>query len=244
MDFVILDLARLQEKRQQQADGKEAVSWLAPHEQQDLDRLTSGKRRREWFAGRMAAKRAGADLLARSGEPLPWSELAVLPNEHGRPNLAAGSRLQGLPDISISHSSNLAGALAVSPGWCGMDIQEITERVVKVRDRFCTPAEETVIHSCFSSGDDRQLIGLTMLWAAKEALRKVAATPVLPGFLDLLLTEINGGAPGAESASWRFVFRWKHGAADGILTAPFCSVAVCYGAGYALALTARKRVPF
>ncbi len=243
MAFVILDLTRLEEKRQRLAGENGPVSWLALQEQQSLERLTSGKRRREWFGGRMAAKWAGADLLARFGEPLPWSGLIVLPDEYGRPVLAAGLKARVLPDVSISHSGNLAGALAVSPGWCGMDIQEVTERVVKVRDRFCTPAEEAVIRSCFSSGDQRQPIGLTALWAAKEAMRKVAATPALPGFLDLVLTGIEGDDAGSELASWRFDFRWEHGAAEGILAAPLCSVAVCHGAGYVLALTARKRTP-
>lgn len=243
LSFVILDLVRLEERRQQLAGETGPAPWLAPQEQQDLDRLTSGKRRREWFGGRMAAKWAGADLLARSGEPLPWSGLTVLPNEYSRPGLVADSSLQALPDISISHSGKLAGALAVRPGWCGMDIQEVTERVIKVRDRFCTPAEEAVIHSCFSSGDERHLIGMTMLWAAKEALRKVAATPVLPGFLDLVLTEISGNAPGAKPSSWRMFFQGKHGAADGIRFAPLCGVAVCYTAGYVLALTARVSPP-
>ena len=77
-----------------------------------------------------------------------------------------------------------------------------------------------------------------MLWAAKEALRKVAATPALPGFLDLVLAGVDGNQSGTTSGAWRMVFQGKAAAAEAPAAAR-CSVAVCHGAGYVLALTAR-----
>ena len=131
-------------------------------------------------------------------------------------------------------------ASAVSKGFCGIDIQKVTDRVIKVRQRFCTPNEEEIVASFFRASFKKQSALLTRLWAAKEALRKVANRSSLPGFLELELIEINKGPPHNASTSWKFVFIWKHIDTNGRPDAVKCSVAITHLGDYALALTTRN----
>jgi phosphopantetheinyl transferase (holo-ACP synthase) len=78
------------------------------------------------------------------------------------------------------------------------------------------------------------------LWAAKEALRKVANMNSLPGFLELELAEINAGPSHNGPASWRFIFTWQHIDVHGNPVTHQCRVAVSHIVDYALALTARS----
>ena len=242
MTYILLNLQRFEEEMQKFAEKKGVAHYLATREQDNFTRFTSDKRKKEWLGGRFAAKFAAAGALVQNGNPLPWSGLAVLADANGRPFLAAATKSSVLPDISISHSGSMAAAMAVSKGLCGIDIQKVTERVVKVRERFCTPEEEHIIQSFFKAPHEKQSAALTKLWAAKEALRKAANTNSLPGFLELELTEINKGSPYRDSAPWRFVFMWKHVDLHGDPVNERCRVAVGLIADYALALTARNDI--
>ena len=162
-----------------------------------------------------------------------------MPDKNGRPFLAAATKKEALPDISISHSGDLAAAMAVSRGLCGIDIQKITDRVVKVRNRFCSPNEEHLIQSFFKTFRAEQSSALTKLWAAKEALRKAAAIDALPGFLELELTGITTASPHTAAPPYQFTFLWKHMDMHGSEFDEKCCVAVSHFADYALALTAR-----
>ena len=237
--YVLLDLQRLEEEVQKLSEGRVAACYLADREREYLDRFTSGKRRREWLGGRFAAKYAAAGMLGKSGDTLPWDGLAVLADGNGRPYLAADKKGAAMPDISISHSGDLAAAIAVRNGFCGIDVQQVTDRVVKVRERFCTPNEEAIIHSFFNAPPETKSAVLTKLWAAKEALRKVANMSSLPGFLELKLTEINKGQSNTAASSSRFIFIREHLDTNGRRGPVKCSVAVSHIAGYALALTVR-----
>ena len=240
MTYLLLDLQRLEKELLKIAEQNVATPFLSSLEQVYLNRLTSGKRKREWLGGRFAAKYAATGMLAQNGNTLPWSNLAVIADKNGRPFIASGENGAAMPDISISHSGNLAAAMAVSTGFCGIDIQKVTDRVVKVRERFCSPNEAHILASFFSASRANQSSILTRLWAAKEALRKVANMNSLPGFLELELAEINAGPSHNGPASWRFIFTWQHIDVHGNPATHRCRVAVSHIADYALALSARS----
>jgi phosphopantetheinyl transferase len=67
---------------------------------------------------------------------------------------------------------------------CGLDLQKVTDTVVRVRERFCSAAEANLL----PGGDQHREVGLTLLWAAKEALRKARGGVPLTGFLTIHLT--------------------------------------------------------
>jgi 4'-phosphopantetheinyl transferase EntD len=167
-------------------------SWLSEEEQRHLHRFTLAKRRKEWLAGRICAKAALDDYFITYGQGwklLPWNEVTITNAESGRPYaiLAGGERLTGGPDISISHSGDLALALAAKT-CCGVDIQKTSEKHIRVKERFSTDREEQLVASKMRKKDPLMPLGL--LWAAKEAAKKALSGTDMPGFLDLVLTDI------------------------------------------------------
>lgn len=123
-----------------------------------LERAKTPKRRAERLAGRIAARRACAPLIAH-----PFSVLVELDGPHrGRPRIEPASDVS----VSISHAGGLACAAAARGGPLGVDLESLREPV--------GPAFRT---EAFADGEleawERagQLSELE-LWAAKEAVLK------------------------------------------------------------------------
>ncbi|MDH5297616.1 MAG: 4'-phosphopantetheinyl transferase superfamily protein [Desulfobulbaceae bacterium] len=186
------------------AAGEEAVagSYLGASELVRWRAFRLPKRRLEWLGGRIAAKHAAMGLAGAAGPP-EWRQWRVEPLASGRPVLAAGVGV--LPRISISHSHGLAVALAAA-GHCGIDIQQPLAAVLRVRERFCTAGEEGVLAAALSGIDATSR--LTLLWAAKEAVRKALAMAPLPGFLEMELLAVNGEPATVAGLDLRFC---RHG---------------------------------
>lgn len=188
----IVNLDRLA-KELTRAEGNTLLgNLLTKTEQQIFHSFSFPKRKIEWLGGRLAAKNAATRLM--DGGPL--NNLEILTDANGRPYLGPGRKTDTFPDISISHSAGLAAAMAVDSGRCGIDIQKITLTVIKVREKFCTASEVEILenHARQSSAllyNNSLEARLTMLWTAKETLRKACAAKPLPGFMKLRLTNIN-----------------------------------------------------
>ncbi|RLQ85195.1 4'-phosphopantetheinyl transferase family protein [Notoacmeibacter ruber] len=121
------------------------------------------RKRREWLAGRMAAKAAlQADRLERGLEPLPFRTLPVLPDD-GRSG-PVQSPLDGC--LTISHSGTMAAA-AHSDTPIGIDIERLRAFTPAVIQQFVSPTESRLLGPC--PDDDPRL---TLLWSAKEAVLK------------------------------------------------------------------------
>jgi len=243
MTVFLLDIQLL--VRQIEALGQEYANaqYLSGCEQVTMGALTSEKRKKEWLSGRIAAKYAAAGLFEQGhGERdnvLSFPDLTIIADKNGRPSLKANNhiRMQGdIPDISISHSVSIAAAMAAEKGFCGIDIQKITHKVIKVQERFCCPAEKRILQATFPWQAEKETAALTKLWAAKEALRKASNMVALPGFLEMELIEIHEELPQEASSSWVYVFSWKR---MGTPINHKYRVAVTLVKDYALALTAR-----
>jgi holo-[acyl-carrier protein] synthase len=215
---------------------KQVVSlYLSTQEQEYWHRLTSTKRKREWLGGRFSAKYAAAELLSGKGNDVNWSSLTIAYDNNGRPVLAVDDKRMVQPDISISHSADLAASMALSKGLCGLDIQKISARINRVRDRFCSNAEDKILRSFFSDSNEQNITVLTKLWAAKESLRKAERSSVLPGFLELELNEIEK-IPPAGKTFWRFIFTRKQSDMKGSATKGKHVVVLSLMVDYILAL--------
>ncbi len=69
--------------------------------------------------------------------------------------------------ISISHSKNFM-AVAMHPSMqTGVDIEMISERILKVRNKFLTETEQREI------GGENEIVNFLLAWSAKEALYKI-----------------------------------------------------------------------
>ncbi len=154
------------------------------------------KRRLEWLAGRLAAKAALQQYCAARDPQGPQALPAtlVIDNDgHGRPSLARRLRCPQ-PFLSISHSQGLAAAL-VAPVPCGLDLQEMHDKLLRLRARFASPAEQAL-----GSGHDA-LVWLGMLWAAKEAVKKCHYHDQ-PTFMERIRVVAHSGcATGAQAAT-------------------------------------------
>jgi len=231
---LIFDLNKFAGKIAKLGEENLAGKFLSSQEQQFWNRLTLPKRKREWLGGRLAAKHIAAEMLAQTGIAVDWTGLSVFYDTMGRPMLAADEKKINLPDISISHSADLAACMAVDNGHCGIDIQKITQKIIKVRNRFCSGPEEKILFFFFNDSRDQSAI-LTKLWAAKEALRKAEKGNRLPGFLELQLIEIKEFSESDNRLFWYFFFRKKiPGREDNHKTNEYCA-ALSLVRNYALA---------
>jgi len=114
-------------------------AWLTPREARMLAEIESPRRRRDWLAGRWAAKELIRDyLLEREGLAPARALIEILNDENGAPKVLFPLNLE----ISIAHSGGhgLAGLCAHSP--LGVDLQQIrpvrsdlVERVLTERER-------------------------------------------------------------------------------------------------------------
>jgi len=174
-------------------------AWLHQTEQEKLQTLRYEKRHLEWLGGRICAKQAALQYLrhAQQGQhgpiydqkALAAPELLIMNSTAGRPFLAHQARPQNLdlPHISISHSQGYALAMAAASP-CGIDIQAGSPSLSRVKDHFCAAAEDTLLRQGLKPlpATDQ----LTLLWVAKEAVKKSVSWAPMPGFLELSLSRI------------------------------------------------------
>ena len=167
----LVKLDDLEEALQDEHTYRYLISLLSPEEKTLFSTFTYPKRRREWLGGRLAAKSAVLQFLQIDCTIKSLSELSILPTENGAPQLSSTIFDEDkLPSLSISHSNRFAVAMATKAKSCGIDIQKISEKTERVADRFSEPGELLLLH------DHTPLLNtqerLTLLWSAKEALKK------------------------------------------------------------------------
>lgn len=167
-------------------------TWLSNEEIDKYHTYALPKRKLEYLTGRISAKMSIISFLEKNQalniSPVPW-EIIINNLESGRPTFFfENSRtLLGPKDISISHSSQYACASACK-NFCGIDIQSCNSTLARVKDRFCTPAEDRYLQHTFSSLGN--LSTLSLLWSAKEAVKKTLSIIKMPGFLEINLKDI------------------------------------------------------
>jgi len=179
-----------------------AADFLRPDELGRWQSFTSDKRKREWLGGRLCAYDCARRLTAQSEEPFQTRNWWLAADENGRP-CWQGNVPPALRDMDISLSHGGAYALAlVAPGCAGVDVEACRGKVERVAAQFCHQEEEDSLTRLMPEQD--RLVRLTLLWAAKESLRKAATG--LPGFLAMSLS---GGY--SMKAGWRLTLAWKAG---------------------------------
>ncbi len=136
------------------------VPPLSPAERRVADALPA-RRRAEWVAGRLLAKRLVGELLAVSAD-----DVEILPRADGSPYVAVGGSPVAGAHVSISHTArHVAAALAPEP--VGVDLCETAsaDAVRRVADHALSPLELSL------TGTDRP-DALAGAWALKEAAVK------------------------------------------------------------------------
>ena len=131
---------------------------------------------------------------------MDWRNLVIRIEAGGRPYIATEAHAVA-PFIAISHSGPMAASLAANLP-CGFDIQESGVRIQRVRERFAAPEEEDILNASLPHKSFTETERLTLLWAAKEAVRKMVRISPLLGFWRC------GCLPGKAEAALR-KNRWR-----------------------------------
>lgn len=135
---------------------------LSPLEREGLERCRTDKRRGEFVAGRLAARRALATL--RPGVTAQVTARGEGPDA-GRPLLVP----EGGVALSLSHAGGLAVAAVAPGGALGVDL----ERQVEASPAFLEEAFAPGEHEGYLALDLGGLDATTAAWTLKEAVLKV-----------------------------------------------------------------------
>lgn len=186
-------LDSLEDEMQQSGKEDLAKTYLTKDEHHRFHEFTSRKRQVEWLGGRICAKYAANQLIEPTKEVdhAEWQNWSVIADEHGKPLIKSNQKEFANPAlcISISHSDRLAVAIAAHFP-CGIDIQKIVPTTLKVQDRFSIPEERSLLEKSNGLKSLDENTRLTILWSAKEAIRKAVAVRPLLNFTEIKLIKI------------------------------------------------------
>ncbi|MFZ5760687.1 MAG: 4'-phosphopantetheinyl transferase family protein [Thermodesulfobacteriota bacterium] len=202
--LAIVDLARLQTLLARTTATVVDSGWLTDVEMHQFACYNLEKRKIEWLGGRLAAKYAalqtgGITINIATGADM-GKMIAIVPNGTGKPEISwqDGHSPNCRLHVSISHGGRRAGAL-VADRPCGIDIQSITPTVERVQERFVYADDRQALNAI-----DR-LYGiqaaLTAIWSAKEAVKKAAPGPEMPGFQAIGLHGLRREARGLQMSA-------------------------------------------
>jgi phosphopantetheinyl transferase (holo-ACP synthase) len=121
-------------------------TYLTDNEKLYLKKITNENRKQEF-------------LQIRALRNKSIGEIEIDYTESGKPFLVNSKEY-----ISISHSQNFIGILK-APFDVGLDIEEINERIIKIKNRFLNEKELKLF--------DSSIENLTIAWTLKEALFKL-----------------------------------------------------------------------
>jgi phosphopantetheinyl transferase len=181
-----------------------ALASLTPVERRVVADFRFEKRRRDWLAGRLAAKAASLALLRSEGGPvLAAEDIEVRTAPTGRPEvLIHGAPSDGLR-TTISHSGGAAGAAAYrerDAGVVGLDLERIADVDTALFPIAFTDAEVAWIHGAAAPAERRERV--LRLWTSKEAVLKALGVGLSEA---LLSVEVAPGPPGEPwpAIAWR-----------------------------------------
>jgi len=121
-------------------------TYLTDNEKLYLKKITNENRKQEFIQVRALRNKS-------------IGEIEIDYTESGKPYLVNSKEY-----ISISHSQNFIGILK-APFDIGLDIEEINERIIKIKNRFLNEKELKLF--------DSSIENLTIAWTLKEALFKL-----------------------------------------------------------------------
>ena len=171
---------------------EDTLGWLHHRERTQLEKFSFEKRYCEWLGGRICAKQSLRIFLrgnAQHTDVIPdHTQCCTQSEESGRPFFSTinGSSFN-FPELSISHSKEYAAALSSSTA-CGIDIQFSAQNLVRVQDKFCTAEEAHILQQALPVL--APLSHLTLIWSAKEAVKKMLSSGGIPGFQELQLCRL------------------------------------------------------
>ena len=158
----------------------ESVKVLGPEEFEKARSFKIEKRRREWLAARLAAKRLVGWCLQQEGIYLKPNQIQILNREDGAPKIVLeGGKSYDRYSLSLSHSRGTGVAAVAPPGYLvGVDLEAIEPRDASFLSIMAHDDE-------WSDSMDSDFAEQTRLWTLKEAVAKLLETGFTVGFHDV-----------------------------------------------------------
>jgi len=139
-------------------------------EQAKLRQLSKGKRTLHWLATRVLLR-----YLLQTDNYIHCPS-----DSNGKPYL---------PDypykISLTHSFEYAGVMLSTQGDCGMDLELVMDKVVRIKEKFLKPKELTFINP------ENEILQLYACWCAKEAVYKLQGNKGVSFLDDMTIKSFN-----------------------------------------------------
>lgn len=126
------------------------------------------KRKREWLAGRIAAKDAVRTFAGKQGIRLCPADIEISYNDAGQPIVTIDSQPSLNIKVSIAHAEGSGIAIA-GANPCGIDIEPARNRGEDFIDMAFTDKEKMFF---IGKDESEKWEIITRLWCAKEALSK------------------------------------------------------------------------
>ncbi len=166
-------------------------AWLGPREREVERGLTIARRRRDWRAGRWAAKSLGPT----NGQPSEWE---IIASEDGSPQVWFRGHKVGSP-LSISHRGEFAAAaLSADDREIGIDLELCEPHTMRFVRDFFAPPEVDRAERLGSSLRDRYA---SLVWSAKEAVLKCLRQGLNRDTRSVLI-DVDPAAPRAREGGW------------------------------------------
>lgn len=144
-------------------------------EQQKLQKLGKGKRTLHWLATRVLLR-----YLLNTN-----NYISCPSDENGKPYL---------PDypykISLTHSYEYAAVMLSSKGECGIDLEIVESKVVRIKEKFLKSSELAFI------SPEHEVEQLYACWCAKEAIYKLQGNKGVSFLNDMTIHPFNFKAQG------------------------------------------------
>ena len=152
---------------------------LDEKEQQHFQALSKA-RQKQWLGSRVLLR-----TLLQTEQPI---ELNI--DEHRKPFL------NNFPfEISISHANHMAAVIIYEGKKVGIDIEKISERILKIKNKFLSTEELKFISST------NELEQLHVCWGAKESLFKLYGKGSLPFIEGIKINAFEYSKTGQVAAS-------------------------------------------
>ncbi|WP_160067928.1 4'-phosphopantetheinyl transferase family protein [Sphingobacterium bovisgrunnientis] len=139
-------------------------------EQEKLRHLSKGKRTLHWLATRVLLR-----YLLQTNEYIHCPS-----DSNGKPYL---------PDypykISLTHSFEYAGVMLSTQGDCGMDLELVMDKVLRIKEKFLKPEELAFINP------ENEILQLYACWCAKEAVYKLQGNKGVSFLDDMTIKTFN-----------------------------------------------------
>jgi 4'-phosphopantetheinyl transferase len=150
-------------------DELKEMAILTPHEEEQYVSFKSLVRKKQWLSYRI--------LLQGMISP---EEASLEYDSYGKPHLKNKSRY-----LSVSHSGEYAAVIISKTVPVGIDIERLKDRILRIKDKFLSAAEEKNI------GETNRLEKLYVIWGAKESLYKTYGKPEVEFSRDIFISSFD-----------------------------------------------------